>query len=410
MWSNNKRKIILAGVVLAVVVAGLYTWQSGMAERIANARAAAACIQPSNEGDEEARVNCLIQVALDYMRKGDIPAAYRAFDYLYETYPFFGASGCHVHAHKLGDTAYYGFFITHGLSLQQMSFPQQTTSCGYGFFHGFLEHLIQDHPQSDYVMKTCEYLRERLTGDMHDIARICYHASGHGFIQAVADTLKKSEWGKVGEIVADPLRKCEALPGRTEQEIEECREGVFNVMSDWMIARNFGLSFDFKGPFKDCDTLPSRWHYACYYEFGQKLSSVIGDKVPVAAEYVTSIREPDIRGMTFGVIVAGMMQRLAPLDEYKTVFTDCAKVSDDALFEVCIRSATNGMMEHGSPDNEYEKILPMCALPELAARGGTKKCYDTLAHRLSRFYPPQKKADVCGMFPSEYREACNKAP
>ncbi|MCE9541467.1 hypothetical protein K8R03_02810 [Candidatus Kaiserbacteria bacterium] len=409
MWFSKHRNIVLVIALLGAVLAVAAVIRGPrIVESVTNRIEARACA--SKGGTDDDKDNCFVQIALKYIRNGDVSAAYRAFDYLYDAYPLFGSWGCHVNAHRLGDTAYYEFFVTHGLSLPQMDFPQETTSCGYGFFHGFLEHMTQDHPQPSFVKETCEYLRGRLSENMHDIARVCYHASGHGFIQSVADTLKKDKWGDVAWMVNAPLKKCEALPGISEQEVEECREGVFNVMSDWMIEKNFGLAFDFKNPFKDCDGLIQRWHWACYYEFGQKLQPVIGDDVLSASKYVGGIKETDIRDMTFGVIVAGMMQRLAPLDGYPNVFKDCTKVTDDALFKACIVSATNGMMEHGDPGNEYAKILPMCALGELNAREGTSICYDTLARRLSRFYGPDKKKQVCGMFPAQYKEACIQAP
>lgn len=406
-WFSTYRTPVLLGAAALILLGGVF-FGSKTAEGISVRVSAAECASRSEQ--ESVRVDCWIELALNYVQRGDISAAYRTFGYLYGAYPSFGASGCHVHAHKLGDAAYYNFFISQGLKLSEMNFPQETTSCGYGFFHGFIEHLIQDYPQTAYVKETCEYLREALSTNMHDIARICYHASGHGFLQAEADSLTKERFGNVPVIVARPLKRCEALPGVTEMEIEECREGVFNVVSDWMIEKNFGLSFDFKHPFVICDALPERWHWACYYEFGQKLASVIGDKPLVAEQYVASIRKKDIREMTLGVIIAGMMQRLAPLNQYVAVYEDCARMKDDGLSSVCIRSATNGMMEHGEPGKEYEKIIPMCSLPSLREREGAEICHDTLARRLSRFYPPAKKTDICNMFPPEYRTDCIKTP
>lgn len=405
---SNKIRVYAGGTILVLVLLIGAVLGPRIVEGISNRTAAEQCAQ-SYKGDN-AEVDCWAQIALSYMRNGDILAAYRAFDYLYGAYPGFAAWGCHVNAHRLGDTAYYQFFVTRGLELDQMDFPQQTTSCGYGFYHGFLEHLIQDHPQADYVIKTCEYLRGRLQNDMRDIARVCYHASGHGFIQEVADTLKKSDWGNIAKMVSGPLSKCEALPNRTELEIEECREGVFNVLSNWMVEKDFGLTFDYEDPFRSCDALSARWQRACYTEFGQKLQPIVGDNILAAEKYAGSIRDMELRHITFGVVVAGMMQRLAPLDQYQTVFTDCTLVKDEDLFHFCLVSATNGMMEHGDPGNEYRKILPMCSLPELTARNGTATCLHTLARRLSRFYTPEKKIEICTLFPEAYKTSCKDAP
>lgn len=405
--SLNKNKIIIFGGIGFLILVGFILWPS-IAEKISIVKASRECdISKKNEQD---KAGCQLNIALDRLRHDGVSEAYQVFDYLYDTYPTFGSSGCHQHAHKIGDTAYYELFVARKLTFDDMSFPQSTTSCGYGFFHGFIEHLIQDHPDTLFVKKTCEYLRNRLSNTMGDIATVCYHASGHGFIQAEADTLKKSNWGNLSRIVNVPLLKCESLPGIEEREIEDCREGVFNVVSDWMISKDFGLSYNYKSPFKQCDELKTKWHYPCYYEFGMKLEPVIGDEPLNAEKFVKNISDKDIREMTFGVMIAGMMQRQTPLDGYQYIIDKCIEVSDDGIFNVCIRSLVHGMMEHGDPGKEYEKILPICKEQKIENREGTKICYEALMNRLSRFYPKEKKKQICNKFPSEYIDSCNATP
>lgn len=365
--------------------------------------AASLCEERPNDAE---KVACWMQMVAEELRAGGMKPAYAIFSYLYEAYPAFGATGCHQHAHAIGDVAYYEVYVAQGKTLQDMDFPQETTSCGYGFFHGFIEHLIQDHPDQAYVVETCEYLRERLSGTMRDIGTICYHASGHGFMQSQADTLGVDGFGNALRLVEAPLRSCDALPTNAK-EIQDCREGVFNVLADWQIIEDFGLTFDFTDPFYLCERVASKWRKACYYELGMKLEPVIGDSPLKAAEYVSQITDRDIRIMTFGVMVAGMMQRRAPLDTYTPIIDECMEVEDSDLFTHCIVSSANGMMEHGSPGKEYEKVLTLCRIPGLEARGGQESCYRALAHRLSRFYPEQKKVAICSEFPEKYRNICS---
>ena len=408
MWFNKNKKYIGVVIFLILFIFSLISWGPSIAEGISIRNASTACdISKTNESE---KLDCWLQIVFEHLRDGGIAEAFRVFDHLYETYPIFGASGCHQHAHKVGDTAYYELFIARGVLLEDMNFPQSATSCGYGFFHGFIEHLIQDHPETEYVKKTCEYLRGRHSNTMGDIATICYHASGHGFIQGEADTLQKKDWGNYYKIVSSPLLRCEGLPDVTEREMEDCREGVFNVVVDWMISKDFGLSYDYNRPFVRCDELKYSWQYPCYYEFGMKLEPVIGDEPLNAEVFVRSIPDKILREMSFGVMIAGMMQRQAPLNTYQDVIDGCVKVSDSKLFKVCIRSSVNGMMEHGSPGKEYIKILPICKEASLMKREGTKICYETLARRLSRFYPPEKKDEICGEFPDAYRSFCNTTP
>lgn len=254
--TSARRTYIFVFALLLCVIA-VFWIRSEFSARATMMRAATACDVKGADGPE--KIDCWLELATAFVRKGDISGAFSVFSYLYNTYPYFGASGCHLHAHRLGDAAYYEYYVVQDKSLADMELPQETTSCGYGFFHGFIEHLIQDRPDPAFVTKTCEYLRGRLSPTMRDIATICYHASGHGFIQSIGDSLAKRNWGNISDMVTLPLTNCEKLRSAGDGGIEDCREGIFNVLSDWMSVENFGLKFDFVHPFKVCDALTPRW-------------------------------------------------------------------------------------------------------------------------------------------------------
>jgi len=402
------KKIILIIVATLIVCGALVSWWYASADEWLLSREGAQCQKLDSSDVEE--LSCLLQVVFERVRNESIASGYKAFTYFYEQYPIFGASGCHQHAHRVGDTVYYELFVARGLTLDDIDFPHETTSCGYGFWHGFVEHLIQDHPEPAYVAEVCEYLRNRFGETMKDIGTICYHASGHGFTMARADTLSEDEWGPLSTYVNKPVVNCESLPDIPEREVEDCREGVFNIVSDWMTKGDLGLSFNYDEPFTECEALTSRWHEACYYEFAMKLEPITGDNPVAAAKYVQSIGNTELREIAFGVMIAGMMQRQAPLDGYGAVIQSCLSITDASLVNICVRSAINGMMEHGSPGTEYKKILLVCDSKEIAEAGQAGHCYRTLAARLSRFYEPEKKRSICEEFPEVYKEECIQTP
>jgi len=396
------KPVFISALVLAIA-AGMFALSvPHLAERIATILHAEAC-DAAHEG-VQAKVDCWLERPLGIVNAGSLTAGFRAFTYLYETYPAFASTGCHRYAHKVGDAAYYNLMLAHGLSLEDIDFPQSTTACGYGFFHGFVEHLVQNDPDQRTVVAHCEYLRSTYAGTMRDIGTICYHASGHGFMQAQADALPEGMHGNPRLMVRRPLEECEALP-TNEREIEDCREGVFNVLVDWMETGDFGLTFDLKDPLGVCAHVEKQWEYACYYELGQNLGKITEGSPLKAAQFSMSIRDAELRTMTFGVMVAGMMQSAAALDEYTTVLDECVHIDDQALYETCVVSSANGMMEHGVPGSEYEKVLELCAVGFLDERGRSV-CYGALASRLTRFYPQEKAEQICAEFPASYREAC----
>lgn len=72
---------------------------------------------------------------------GGVPQATRAFAKILSDYPQF-ATDCHRSAHRVGDRAYYDIYFEKE-SLENIDLPPETAFCGYGFFHGLIEHFIQ---------------------------------------------------------------------------------------------------------------------------------------------------------------------------------------------------------------------------------------------------------------------------
>lgn len=407
MFQNYK--ITVAGIALVLLGAGLFVGIDGpavVAERIsrfAYEQSAAVC-QTSHTNASE-RVQCWLNIVQAELQDQGIDRAYRIFTHIYDTYPDFGSTGCHKHAHTLGDTAYYEIYVARGETLQEHVFPPETKACGHGFFHGFIEHLVQDNPDKAFVVETCTYLKDRYGAEMPDLENICYHASGHGYMQAVGDSVPEESWGNITKLVKSPLAACSSFTDATARQREECREGVFNVISDWMIVKNFGLSFDENNALAPCNRLPRIDQRACYFEFGMKLATVIKDEPERAAAYVENIPKKEYRLLTFGVMIAGMMERKAPLDTYNEVFSACAKLTD-TYFEPCIVSSVHGMFAHGSPGTEHEKALAACRNPALEARDGQVICYRDVSRRIVRTMPYDLRMRVCEEFPEPHVASC----
>ncbi len=402
MW--NRKYYRATGVIVSIgaicVVTVLFLSHAAEARFAAEAERC-----DSSFGAVSEKIDCWLRLIRADLEQRGIEKALEHFSYLYETFELFGATGCHQHAHKLGDMAYYGIYRK-TQDLTQMEFPQATTGCGYGFFHGFLEHLIQDTPEPLFVTETCEYLKKRLSESMRDIGTICYHGSGHGFTLARIDTVPQKEWGNLSSFINVPLAQCEGLPLANEKEIEDCREGIFNVIADWMTNKEYGFSYNEAAPFAPCALQNPKHTYACHYELGQRLSAVIEDDARNAAVLVETLKDKEIREMVFGVMVAGIMQRAAPLKREALVAEQCHGVKDASLHHVCIRSAANGMMEHGSPQQEYRQVLRFCSNPLLSKRGEQSYCYETLARRLPRFYSQETRQRICNEFPKLHKALC----
>lgn len=351
------------------------------------------------------RIDCWYDLIRNGLLAGGIAEAMDVFSRVYESHDDFANSGCHTHAHWLGDRVYYDLYRGQN-DLSAIEFPQSSTACGYGLFHGFLEHLIQDNSDITFVRKTCEELKGRLEGTMRDIGTICYHGAGHGLMLAQGEKLTKESYGNIAAYTRGPIEQCEALEGVTEREMEECKEGLYNVITQWMTLSQYGFEYDYEKPFTICDAEPENAQSACYYEIAQKLDKVASFDPVKLAEVVGTVKRQDLRTMIFGVGMAGIIQsRVADEERYMETLERCGLI-DEELFLKCAASIVHGLMEHGSPQQEFRRAVSICAHP-LVVEKGADRCWRTYAERVGRFYAPQDRGEVCEPIPDEKnREIC----
>ena len=184
--------------------------------------------------DNSGKQECYDKLLIDAFKQGDAPEAFKKLKILYNEEPLFFDGGCHKRAHLIGDLA-YGKYLKHK-DLSRLDVSEETTFCGAGYYHGFLEHYIRDNPGVESAKEFCVYLEERRPG----IRATCYHGMGHGFMPDPPDP---STWGDSQAILAPTLDKCGDISD-DRYEVLECYEGAFNVFLDWVDTRQYHLFQD----------------------------------------------------------------------------------------------------------------------------------------------------------------------
>ncbi len=401
---RSDRAFLGVGVIAALLVGGIgFAWI--FQTYIPQARVSASLEGCRKEVEGSLQIECIFRVIERELFSRGLPGAMNVFAKAYAKFPAFVSSGCHRQAHRVGDLAYYRLFFG-SEDLERIDFTQDTTACGYGFYHGFLEHFTQDYPNVQAVTDTCTYLEERLGKTMGDIRSICYHGSGHGFTLAQSERVSRKDWGNVALFTAPPNELCDRLPLGNKDDIEQCKEGVFNVLVDWMVRNEYGFAYNAARPFAVCDRVPLGSRKACIYEMAQKVDGLSNKDPRKVAEITGQIPEEDLQTMAFGVAIAGFIQNsIAEEGGYQRVIDSCATLSAE-LYKKCMESVVHGLFEHGEPQKEYQEALKACAEPSVAEHTYTSDCYKSVAHRLPRFYSDQQILHICGEFPAGSRNVC----
>lgn len=404
--SLAKRPLVAALALTVLLAAGVFVWSVTLgAETVAHMGR-----QRAIEGCKAAKAGapqteCIFEVLTTEIKARGVGATMEAFTLAYETFPEFVSGGCHRQAHRVGDLAYYNLYIG-SEDLERIDLPQSTTACGYGFYHGFLEHLIQDQPRPEFVDEVCAYLTNRLGETMGDIRITCYHGAGHGFALAHRETLGQPDWGNFKAFTEGPAQRCREMPEAESADVQQCLEGIYNVIVDTMELGEYGFAYDYERPFRQCDTaIPADWA-ACYYEMAQKLDRASGlDPVKLSA-LADQGKRKDLQDMAFRVGIAGVVQQVIVQENgFASVLARCTELPQ-GRFNDCLKSVINGLYEHGSPQEEYKKALSACTQESVAYRNAESLCYETVALRLPRFYGNERIAQICPEFPQEHRGLC----
>ncbi|MEX0917805.1 MAG: hypothetical protein WDZ93_01480 [Candidatus Paceibacterota bacterium] len=341
--------------------------------------------------NEVAKIDCWQEVIRGVFVSDGTQAAFDVFERIYREYDTFSNTGCHRHAHRVGDMAYYFDYLTHR-DLDRTEFPPNATACGYGFYHGFFEHLIQDNPDPAFVSLTCAYMDERLKATAPGMRQTCYHGSGHGFLLARADTLVDPREWTLRDFVDVPLAQCESLPDASPFEISECRQGIYNVIVDWMSDEEYGFTYDRESPFRICDSEAYERQPDCYYEMAQKVDGLSNHDPAKAAAIAQTAKRKDMQSTIMTVAVSGMVQH-RPKEDQQQLLASCRTVPEE-LLHACIVSLAGGLVEHGTSSGDFEHVFAFCEESGMTETEQTI-CYEGLYSSISRFVSEAELQTAC---------------
>lgn len=385
LLSNNKKvwiPLVVAGIAFLLIA----IWYSEF-YRPYDAAIQTCAIEKTNETE---RIDCWYSVMRDIFDEKGTAAAFETFVDIYNEYPDFANTGCHRHAHRIGDMSYYFDYMTHR-DLGKVDFPKKASTCGYGFYHGFFEHLVQDIPDINFVTETCNFLEESIFENAPAIQQTCYHGSGHGFVLSVVDTLTDPKDWSPDAFTREPLEFCDALPEADERERAECRQGVFNVLVDWMDDGEYGLTYNSESPFHFCERQTKEHKPDCIYEMAQKIDRLSDFDPRKMVAFAQQVSDPSLQDMIMSVGGAALVQH-DPIGDKSNLLAACLEI-EGALREGCIKGILGGMVEHGVT-GDYTTAVNFCESDMLEDADRTT-CYEELFRKLSRFETRDSIEGMC---------------
>ena len=330
------------------------------------------------------------------LKNNGIAAAFDLFAAFYNSEPEF-AENCHEFTHLIGEGAYEKFS-----NKEDFNLSPHVAYCSYGFFHGFMETMIQKTGRSDDAGAFCDYVNKKLLGRAGSVgtADACFHGIGHG----VTDGSDPRARGNVFATINPGLALCEKV-GRNEREVKLCGTGVFNALSGFYLQPEYKL--DKSDPFWICRQQSKPYFkHACYDDLKTLTMTLADNDLASAVRFYEQIAEDDYAtdAMDNLTTFAGYaILRDNTLDDAISV---CHK-TQKRLQVACIRGLGAGFMTAGKPDEEYKRAIGDVCGNALLTEEERIGCFERVLWVSYARYPIEKHREICATVPKQYQYHCD---
>ncbi len=347
-----------------------------------------------NQANNSAKLSCWQDLMDQTLNIQGLGTAFDLMGKLFQTEPVF-AGECHSFAHTLGTKAYQLFADSKDVNVSPKS-----AYCGYGFYHGFMETLLQKTGDMNQARSFCDYAGKKLAPFISDAAGACYHGIGHGTV----DGSDPRAWGDTEEMVRPALELCEKVsndenPPTRYGKLFRCASGAFNALEILMDSSQYKLSPDTKDPFSICRKQPDKYREACYTQMVVSAIQVFENDHEKIAALIETIPEDDYAIPTLQSLVVERSR--LDTSGYADTITFCRKLSS-RFREGCITAYGEGFLKYGPPQKEYVKAVDFCS-SALLTEEEKLSCFERILSILRNFYTVQKANEICLSVEAKYR-------
>ncbi len=378
--------IVLCGIVLLAGGSAYFYFSTDPA------RAVALCKTSNN------KPLCYSDVIEKILRSEGIPAAFDALAASYDTDPDF-AGTCHAVTHELGDAAYDEFEKTGETELSS-----KASYCGYGFYHGFMDALYLETNDMEKARLFCAYVGENVPHppSAEFAEGSCYHGIGHG----VTDGTDPRAWGSVMTIVEPGLALCSKVAATNDEWHMRCASGVFNALGNMYLDPKFKLHSD-ADPYALCRTGPFSpvERKACYNQMNTEAAARGNNNLAAMVGYTNVIQDSGYRltalqeAVSFYVQVVKNAQKLLTVEDARV-----CELPTDELKNSCVSGLVGGVMEFGSPGQQYKEALQFCEAEGFPSEL-RRYCFSAIQANSKEYFTADVIRQICTRVPREYRNA-----
>jgi len=264
---------------------------------------------------------------------------------------------CHDVTHYIGSIAYREFQVS-----EKIITRGETSFCGFGFYHGFIESALADMGAVYYKegRKYCESLLENPVFKERSERNNAFGACVHGFGHAIFDSIEGEYWSNDIAMVERALNLCE-LTFDENNALESCASGVFNSLAIAYTNHSYDLNFDLSDPTNICHRQKELYRNRCYMEVG---IHYVRDQNLSREKTLSFIDELRNRKASSAMILAytdDEIRRSTTTPEIVEIKKFCNSFQLRSDKQSCIKGAIIGLRSSGTPGKEDLRIREFCS-------------------------------------------------
>lgn len=346
-------------------------------------------------------VSCWEDLILETLEKQGVSAAFALLVELVDTEPAFSYD-CHGYSHIIGEEAFELFQTDESFTLSPA-----TVLCGYGFYHGFMETLLQTTGDIELAREFCTFADAQLKGKAAAASTACYHGTGHGAV----DGSDPSAWGDANAMMAPGFALCSILAENDFQDYL-CATGVFNAIEILSSDDKYSLAEVRKNPFAVCKEQPEKYREPCYSNMLPAVLELVDNDIAKAAEYINqhmingdaltidgyTVNEMVTLGLFFEYIRINLERNSNYIEEGVAL----CRVQPEEDHLSCIAGLSGGHIKYGNPGQEFEQNLIFCAYDDFSIAEKTA-CYTYFVDRLQNQYDTTTQEYICSQVPEAFK-------
>lgn len=350
-----------------------------------------ACKNLNNSG---LKIQCVEQAVEKIIQTDGIDAGLETLAQISEMDQGF-VDSCHSFAHLIGQTAYKLF-----KNKTDFKVSPKITYCNYGFYHGFMETMLQDSGDYQKARDFCSYINNQLVEQGLDLAGECYHGIGHGTI----DQHDPKQWSNPALATEQSMQLCQKL-ATDEKHLIDCASGVFNGVANLYAAGQYSLKVNEQDPFWLCALQDEAVKKTCYAFMARTLFPLTGSDLNRAIDLATKTAPANYLGTVISNLT--VLKPNPDNTSWQEIVNICRSVTQTAI-KACLRGYAIGLLQSGQPGKEYQSPINFCK-SDLLTLEERQMCFENILTQLKNYYPKDKLEPICQSVDVSYRYLCTKS-